>query len=118
MCAPYNGSMCADILGQKVVYYNTSYINPAQEQEIMVQHLLKSIKSATVLESHQCDGPALKIFCHQAYPGCEEVKGESDRNVKVKPLCRSVFLVFIFIGKICYTYRCGVILIKAYMKRY
>ncbi|GAB1600337.1 muscle, skeletal receptor tyrosine protein kinase-like [Argonauta hians] len=73
-CAPYNGSVCKDVLGSQMVYFNTSFENPAQLHEQIVIDLLIEFDKGVIINRALCREPAKKLLCHYAFPNCDESK--------------------------------------------
>lgn len=85
-CAPYNGTVCKQVLGNEVILLNASYGNPGLEQDSQVNELMQGVLSSMVRKPN-CQAAALKVFCRHVFPGCTEETG------KAKPihLCKYVF---------------------------
>lgn len=78
-CAPYNGTVCRQVLGNEVILLNASYGNPGLEQDSQVTELMQGVLSSMVRKPN-CQAAALKVFCRHVFPGCTEEMG------KVKPI--------------------------------
>ncbi|XP_064626718.1 muscle, skeletal receptor tyrosine protein kinase-like isoform X2 [Lineus longissimus] len=80
-CAPYNGSMCQQYIGNRSVFFNSSYDNPEQVHESIVKGLWEEMLSTFDMA---CRGPAEKMLCHYAFPDCDITRG----NPVPAPICR------------------------------
>ncbi|XP_062617208.1 tyrosine-protein kinase transmembrane receptor Ror2-like isoform X1 [Saccostrea cucullata] len=88
-CAPYNGTICKDVLQNGVVFFNASYGNPSVDQESQVRELIKGVLSS-IVRKPACKDAALKVFCHFAFPGCQEEAGKIEPIHLCKESCLAV----------------------------
>ncbi|XP_070196549.1 tyrosine-protein kinase transmembrane receptor Ror2-like [Littorina saxatilis] len=103
VCKPYNGSVCRDQLGGKMVYHNvTRYPSPSSSSaydsdgdysihEGLLQELLAEMHQTGIFTTTEgtkdeyCLKPAVELMCHFAFPDCRET--ESGYVMPV-PICR------------------------------
>lgn len=96
-CAPYNGSICSDILGNQMVYYNLSFENPAGLHEKIVINLLKEFEGELIRSHDLCSGPAKMLLCHYAFPNCDQTKPAEPKPLPLcKEDCTAVEVVFCY----------------------
>ncbi|XP_076462924.1 tyrosine-protein kinase transmembrane receptor Ror2-like [Babylonia areolata] len=109
VCQPYNGSVCRDQLGGKMVYHNVTarsaptafptHDDPSHaqeevyesEHEEIVRALLEEMRGTGMFTGmgggvdEYCLRPALELMCHYAFPDCRfTVSG----HVMPVPICR------------------------------
>ena len=102
VCQPYNGSVCRDQLGSKMVYHNVtrlsaSYINDdgdkvyVSDHEEILKNLLDEMQETGTFMTTEgtvddyCQQPALELMCHYAFPDCRETESGFVQPV---PICR------------------------------
>ena len=85
ICAPYNGTRCASVLGSSSVFLNLTRSNPFYEQELYAGELLDQMFSVDAPDMiHQrCDGHGQKLICNYMFPPCTHYL-----DPKPVPLCR------------------------------
>lgn len=88
-CAPYNGTVCKQVLGNEVILLNASYGNPGLEQDSQVNELMQGVLSSMVRKPN-CQAAALKVFCRHVFPGCTEETGKAKPIHLCKESCLAV----------------------------
>ena len=102
MCQPYNGSVCRDQLGGKMVYHNVTRLSATyvdddghklyvSDHEEILQNLLVELQDSGIFTTTEgtvddyCLEPALELMCHYAFPDCRHTQSGFVMPV---PICR------------------------------
>ena len=80
-CAPYNGTICKEFLGNSEVFFNASSPGRMEENERIVINLLAELRNTT---GPFCRIPSKKFLCHYAFPDCDK----RGTYPEAKPTCR------------------------------
>lgn len=94
VCKPYNGTICRQQLGNRIVYHNVTEGKPSREpneDESILRDLLAEMHDTGMFTTFEggvddyCLEPALELMCHFAFPDCQQTETGA---ILPMPICR------------------------------